>query len=229
MFGTCNLCGFIIVKIGKGVFGTRCARCFSTQIHRAVGVVIDELGIHEDAKVYELSSRGALFRYLKHRFLDLYYSEYFEGVPPGRVRNGIPCQDVQRLQMEDSVFDLVTSTEVFEHVPEDDKGFAEIFRVLREGGHFVFSVPLADMDRTLERAEIGNDGRIIYLQEPEYHWDWFKRKKVLAFRTYGRDILERLTRIGFARAEIKWVASRLRRIERIPIVLAKKEKSARTN
>ena len=42
----------------------------------------------------------------------------------------------------DASFDLCTSTEVFEHMPDDLNGFSEIRRVLRPGGRFVFTVLL---------------------------------------------------------------------------------------
>jgi hypothetical protein len=54
-----------------------------------------------------------------------------------------------------------------------------------------------DEGRTLERAEI-RYGRIVHLVTPEYHGDRLRgRRGVLAFRTYGPDILERLRAAGF--------------------------------
>lgn len=72
--------------------------------------------------------------------------------------------------LEDCMFDLCTSTEVFEHVPDDGAGFQEICRVLKEGGTFVFTVPMTDAKTTVERTKAHN-GRIEHLLEPEYHGD----------------------------------------------------------
>jgi SAM-dependent methyltransferase len=52
--------------------------------------------------------------------------------------------DVRDLPWEDGEFDLVTAFEVLEHVEDDGKAAAECFRVLKAGGHAVFTVP-ADM------------------------------------------------------------------------------------
>ena len=54
------------------------------------------------------------------------------------------CQDVQHLTFDDAEFDICTSTEVFEHVPDDIKGFKEIYRVLKDDGVFIFTVPIHD-------------------------------------------------------------------------------------
>jgi SAM-dependent methyltransferase len=220
--GRCNLCNWPIVTIARNRFGTRCVRCLSTQIHRAVGHVVAGLGLPRTAGVYELSSRGALHRFLKRRFAHLYCSEYFDGVPSGSTVGRVPCQDVQQLRLDDSLFNLVTCTEVFEHVADDRRGFAEVFRVLRPGGRFVFSVPLLNCHATLERATIGPDGAIVHLLEPEYHSDRLRGSgRVLAFRTYGQDILERLQTAGFA-AEIMSIRSGEALIDNQQVVVGSK-------
>lgn len=89
--------------------------------------MVQDLNLADDVAVYELSSHGAWFKHLQRRFRDLTFSEYFEDVALGDFRNGIQCQDVQRLTYPNETFDLVTCTEVFEHVTDDRKGFAEVF------------------------------------------------------------------------------------------------------
>ena len=199
---TCSLCGFPVLRLHPGPAGRRCVRCLSTFRHRAVGVVLRRLAIGPDAHVYELSSRGALCRHLRRTFARVTVSELFDDVPAGRFRGGVQCQDVQRLTYGDAAFDLVTSTEVFEHVPDDRRAFAEVHRVLRPGGVLVFTVPLMDTVTTLERARLDH-GAVVHLTEPEYHGDRLRgRGRVLAFRTYGLDILDRLRTAGFdARVE----------------------------
>ena len=194
---TCNLCGFPVLRLHGGDAGRRCLRCLSTFRHRAVGAVLRRLPLAPDAAVYELSSRGALCRYLRRTFARVTVSELFDGVPPGSFRGAVQCQDVQRLTYADGSFDLVTSTEVFEHVPDDGRAFTEVHRVLRAGGHLVFTVPLMEAAPTLERARLER-GAIVHLVEPEYHGDRLRgRGGVLAFRTYGPDIVGRLQAAGF--------------------------------
>jgi SAM-dependent methyltransferase len=162
-----------------------------------MGAVLNRFGLARGTAVYELSSRGALCRYLRRQFTRVTVSELWDDVPPGSLRGGVQCQDVQRLTHGDSTFDLVTSTEVFEHVPDDRQAFAEVYRVLRPGGLLVFTVLLMDTGPTLERAEIRYN-RIVHLVTPEYHGDRLHgRRGVLAFRTYGPDITDRLRAAGF--------------------------------
>lgn len=220
-FPRCNLCGWPLVRLNGSIFGTRCVRCLSTQIHRAVGWVIDGLSFPGGARVYELSSRGALFSYLRRRWPDLYFSEYFSDVLPGGRKNGIPCQDIQCLRLPDASFDLVTSTEVFEHVPDDRRGFSEVYRVLKPGGYKVFSVPLSMEERTRERAVL-YAGEVKHLLEPEYHSDLIRgRWTVLAYRNYGSDIVERLRDAGFT-PEFREVNSDRHRIRNQYVVVARK-------
>ena len=163
-----------------------------------------------------------MHRFLKRNFKHFFSSEYFDDVPPGESRGNVQCQDVQRLTFADESFDLVTSTEVFEHVADDRRGFAEIYRVLKPGGNFVFTVPLADRPETIERCRIAADGRIEHLLPPEYHGDRIRgRKGVLAFRTYGRDIVGRLESCGFA-VRMETVDSRRHRISAQPVLIAHK-------
>jgi SAM-dependent methyltransferase len=177
--------------------GRRCLRCLSTPLHRAMGIIIERASLARDAAVYELGSRGALSRYLRHTFRHLTVSELFDDVPPGAYKDGVQCQDVQRLTYPSGSFDLVTSTEVLEHVPDDAAAFRELRRVLRDDGWLIFTVPIDPTALTLERATV-RDGAVVHLVTPEYHGDRLRgRGKVLAFRTYGLDIAGRLHAAGF--------------------------------
>ncbi|MBH0190418.1 MAG: methyltransferase domain-containing protein [Nitrospira sp.] len=154
--------------------------------------------------VYELSSRGPLFRYLTQHCDKLTCSEYFSDIAPGDYKEGVQCQDVQRLTFQNESFDICTSTEVFEHVPDDTKGFSEIYRVLKPNGVFVFTVPLAISEKTVQRAELDREGNVKYLLPPEYHGDPIRpHERILAFRNYGFDILDKLLLAGFKQAELR--------------------------
>jgi SAM-dependent methyltransferase len=200
----CPLCGGgVLLRLAHSAIGVRCLRCGASAITLSmVAVLKSERRGFRTERVHELSSRGPLFDYLRRQVAALTCSEYFEDVAPGERRGGVQCQDVQRLTFADASFDLVTSTEVFEHVPDDRKGFAEIRRVLRPGGAFIFTVPLTGEARTVERARLV-DGRLQHLAPPEYHDDRIRgRASVLVFRDYGRDITERLREAGFGAARI---------------------------
>jgi len=203
-FSTCPICGpTLLVKLARDSISVRCARCRASGIHMSIVQVIQ--GLYPDLSalaVYEMSSRGPLFEYLNGRAGRLTCSEYFDDVAPGQSKGGVQCQDVERLTFSDASFDICTSTEVFEHVPDDEKGFREIRRVLKPGGRFVFTVPLSGSPVTLKRAEIV-DGEMLHLLPPEYHGDAIRGQgRVLVYRDYGLDIVVRLRLCGFADATI---------------------------
>lgn len=202
----CPLCDRrkVMIKLDADEMAVRClsceasAACMSTvSVLRKVSSDIGSLD------VYELSARGSLFNYLKKHAKTLTCSEYFPDLASGEFRNGVQCQDVQQLSFPDASFDMCTSTEVFEHVPDDSKGFSEILRVLRPNGVFLFTVPLHDSSTTVERALIASNGEVQHLLPPAYHNDPIRpASRILVFRDYGWDVTERLREAGFAKAEI---------------------------
>lgn len=203
--GRCPRCGpTALIKLAHDPLAVRCVRCRSSGIHLAI---LKELDSRKSKlarmTAYEMSSRGPVFTYLKSHVQELVFSEYFDDAAPGTVVEGVRCEDVQALTFKDGSFDLCTSTEVFEHVPDDMQGFREIRRVLRQGGSFVFTVPLTDQPMTVERARI-NGGAIEYLLPAEYHCDVIRgQRQILVYRDYGRDLPDRLMACGFKTARIQ--------------------------
>jgi SAM-dependent methyltransferase len=197
--GACPFCGpSVLVRLREEETGVRCVRCAASAVHLSMGWALRPwLASLRQRDAYELSSRGPLVAWLQRRCRSLQRSEYFDDVPPGGSRGGVRCEDVQRLGFADASFDLVTHTEVFEHVPDDRRGFAELYRVLRPGGLMVFTVPLIERPATVERARLC-EGRVQHLLEPAYHTDLLRGEgRVLCFRDYGLDIVGRVEAAGF--------------------------------
>lgn len=193
----------VFVRLNNTMLGVRCVFCGAAPIATSiVNVLISHVPNFKRKLIYELSARGAFFEYLTKNAENVVFSEYMEDVKPGDSVNGVLCQDVQDLTFDNGVFDICTSTEVFEHVPDDIKGFREVFRVLKDGGVFVFTVPLHDVKTTVNRVQV-EQGEIVYLFEPEYHDDSISGAgKVLVYRDYGRDIADALLSVGFSRVDI---------------------------
>jgi SAM-dependent methyltransferase len=197
----CPACGpSLLLRLGDDETQVRCLRCRGTPVHLAlVAALATHVGELPGLDAYELSSGGAVLAHLRRRCRSVASSELLDGVEPGRMREGIRCEDVQRLTFADGSFDLCTSTEVFEHVPDDRAGFRELHRVLRPGGRLVFTVPMGG-DATVERARLV-DGEVVHLLPPAYHGDRLTGAgTVLVYRDYGRDIVQRLRDCGFADA-----------------------------
>ena len=193
-----------MIRLNTNEISVRCLKCRASAITMSLVTVLRRIVPDLETKeVYELSSRGALYNYLVRNSKKLTFSEFFETVPSGSFLHGIQCQDVQNLTYDSESFDICTSTEVFEHVPDDLKGFSEIRRVLKPLGVFIFTVPLSNQFETIERAMLSPTGEIQHLLSPEYHLDPIRgHTPVLSFRNYGQDIVNRLISQGFAHAEV---------------------------
>jgi ubiquinone/menaquinone biosynthesis C-methylase UbiE len=57
------------------------------------------------------------------------------------VYDALFCADANFLPFPDASFATVVSNSVIEHIPDIRRTISEIYRVLREGGQFIFSVP----------------------------------------------------------------------------------------
>jgi SAM-dependent methyltransferase len=196
----CPLCGpSVLIQLSPSPVGVRCLRCAASGVTMAlVAVLRREVGALDGLHVYELSSRGPLVDWLRRHAGRVTCSEWFDGASPGEMVGGVQCQDVQRLTFAAASFDVCTSTEVFEHVPDDARGFAELRRVLRPGGRLVFSVPVSPVASTVERARLTGTGEVEHLLPAEYHGDRIRGPgRVLAYRNYGFDVLERVAAQGF--------------------------------
>jgi 2-polyprenyl-3-methyl-5-hydroxy-6-metoxy-1,4-benzoquinol methylase len=137
------------------------------------------------------------------------------------MHEGARVEDVQRLTYADASFDLVTHTEVLEHVPDDARALAELLRVLRLGGTMLFTVPMHAGIATVERARL-RDGVVEHLLEPVHHVDPLRPAGILAFRDYGRDICDRVLAAGFTDARIVPPSKRLGRIEGRSVIWARR-------
>jgi SAM-dependent methyltransferase len=200
----CPLCGpSVLVRLDTGELAVRCVRCGATPIAMSLASVVrGHVPDLRRAAVYELSARGAFHDFLRRRCRTLVVSQYVEGARCGSNVDGVRVEDVQRLTFPDDTFDLCTSTEVFEHVPDDRRAFGEVLRVLKPGGLMLFTVPIDPNATTRERAALVED-HLVHLAPPEYHHDpASKLEPVLSFRDYGHDIVQRLRDAGFARAAI---------------------------
>ena len=200
----CPACGLsLLLRLGADEMLVRCLRCRGTPVHLSLVAAL-RAHVPDLARrhAYELSTRGALHDFLAARCAGLATSEFLPGVAPGDVRDGVRCEDVQRLSFADGSFDLCTSTEVFEHVPDDLAGFRELARVLRPGGWLCFTVPILPAATTVTRARLAPEG-VEHLLPPAYHGDRLTgADSVLVYRDYGADIVDRVRGSGFALATL---------------------------
>lgn len=201
--GVCPLCGkTIFIRYNFDKWSVRCVKCGAASNSMAlVNVLKNNVKCWTQKKVYITSANGPYYNYIQQNCRFLTNSLFIENVPSGEYYNNVLCQDLQKLSFEDCVFDICTSAEVFEHIPNDRDAFKEIYRILKPGGYHIFTVPLSNENITIERAVLV-DGKINYLKDPEYHNDSIRGGKVLCYRDYGKDILEKLSSVGFRNFKI---------------------------
>ncbi|MGA2624616.1 MAG: class I SAM-dependent methyltransferase [Bacteroidota bacterium] len=202
----CNICGSEgeFVRPEREREGYLCANCSASSRLRAVmyvlGKCLDAGNLpvaawksNKRIRILESSGRSSYPMMLKDKF-DYYNTEFN---PDSDLVNKpfTRFADFQKLAYPDEQFDFVIATDVFEHIREDEKAFREIFRVLKRDGTFIMTVPYNhEWERTLIRVQTKGDADIFVLP-PEYHGGG---GQTLAYRTYGRDLLDRLHGHGFS-------------------------------
>lgn len=191
-----------------------CRGCGLNSRMRAVMDRLQNLELASNSRVFVAECVTASFRQLERRFPGLQGSEYLgPDKAPGETywneqhRQRIRHEDLTRLSFADDSFDLVITQDIFEHIPDYARAFAECRRVLRQGGRLVFSVPFfPNQAETEVRARFSADGTLEHLMPAEYHGDPVGDGGVLCFQHFGWDLLDGLRRAGFAeaRAHLYW-------------------------
>jgi len=217
----CSVCGHIGPVSRAGEKSTReayrCSQCrCSLRFRDQASLIIDEyglgmatnleelvgMGLLDKVRVYEAAFGGPYKRRIQQ--IPHYISSYFwEDLKPGESKDGIRCEDLTKLTFPSDSFDLVITSDIFEHVFNPDQAFSEIFRVLSHGGVHIFTIPieLPIPEKSVARAEL-KDGKIIHLKEPLYHRAG-DGSKSLVVMDWGKDLFDLLAQIGFRTKAIR--------------------------
>lgn len=114
-------------------------------------------------------------------------SFYDPSVTRGAISSdGAQMEDATNFTFPDRSFDLVVSSDVFEHIPDLEGAFAEVQRVLKPGGAHIFSVPSHEKTKKLAEIVGGEIHHIVV--PPEYHGDNNASGGILAFWHIGPDL-----------------------------------------
>jgi len=158
-------------------------------------------------RIYAPEAVTALALRMRGIFPKFIGSEYTPD--PGLARDMFPIllEDLCRLSFPDDVFDIVSTNEVLEHVPDLDTALSEIHRVLKPGGVHIGTHPFLFMSEQSQIRARLIDGKIELLMEPEIHGDPFGRQGSLVFELPAWDIIGRCIKAGFAQAEMRLMMS----------------------
>jgi SAM-dependent methyltransferase len=95
-------------------------------------------------------------------------------------------------------FDVIMTSDVMEHVAEDEQAHREIFRCLAPKGTYIFTVPYDPClmgNRTL--AQRTSKTMSHFLIEKHLHGDPHANSGILAYRIYGQQLMDDLREIGY--------------------------------
>lgn len=149
--------------------------------------LIAKTGLQEFS-IAEINSAGVLHDILRHS-QRLTYSEYCP------IDESVEHQDLHKLTYKASSFDIVLTSDTFEHVPDYEKALAEIHRVLKEGGKHIFTVPMRTDKKTKNRTTLHNS-KPKYIEKKSYHGSG--EPDYLVWNEFGGDFVTILEKIGFS-------------------------------
>jgi SAM-dependent methyltransferase len=212
--GACNVCGTVQTFVRRHRWmreGYRCGTCHASLRYRAQAEVLlrtyarrgastlRELVEEPEFARLDLWEPGVLgpFRARFSALPGYVVSDFWPDVPRGDQRDGVRCEDLMALTFASDSFDLVVTSDIFEHIRKPYVAFAEVHRVLRAGGRHIFSVPIPDpwFDVTIERVDTSGEEDVLLL-EPKHHLGP-NGSQHLVYNNFGRDLVRRLSAIGF--------------------------------
>lgn len=183
----CPVCGGHFRKFRESGTISRpneqCPRCLSRKRHRLLWLYLKNKTnfFDEQLKVLHLAPEHCFYkRFSNQKNLD-YLSADIQS-PLAMVK-----MDITNIHYQESVFDVILCSHVLEHIPDDEKAMAELYRVLKPGGWAILQVPI-DMNRqkTFEDPTIkSREDRQRFFGQSDH------------VRLYGLDYKHRLEQAGF--------------------------------
>ena len=163
----------------------------------------------KNAQIYITEQTTPLFSWISHNYSSVIGSEFLNAhLQSGFISStGIRHESLANLSFPDESFDFILSFDVFEHIPDYKIAISECFRVLKDGGKMIFSVPFHfESEDNIVLAKVLSNGSVDYLMEPEYHGDPLNSNGCLCFYHFGWNLLSEFQEVGFqsAKAYFYW-------------------------
>lgn len=195
--GYCPICARPTLFVQTGAWlrdDYLCPICWSIPRQRALICVLERLFPGwRGLRIHESSPGGASSRKLQRECRGYTPTHYYPDTAPGAFRQGVRCENLERMTFGDAAFDLTITQDVFEHVLGPGPAFAEIARTLRPGGAHVFTVPYYGWKPTLVRAVRTPEG-LRHLAPPEYHGNPIDPNGSLVVTEWGPELIETIAR-----------------------------------
>lgn len=178
-----------------------CPLCRMNNRQRLMATLVKQaLSAKPAQRVYFMEQVTPIFNWAKAIFRQhqIFGSEYLgHEYVGGAVVKGIRHEDVENLSFADESLDLIISNDVFEHVPNPPKAFAECARVLKPGGIMLATIPFHRFnDFSVIRARL-SDGNLEHILPPAFHGNPVSADGSLVFTDFGWDMLDTIKSVGF--------------------------------
>lgn len=178
----------------------RCHKCGSAERHRLLWLYLKEKTnfFTEHARLLHCAPEHCFYQ----KFVNLPNIEYHPcdidpTIFPFDKAGLIEQVDITDAPYTGNSFDVIICNHVLEHIPDDRKAMAELYRVMKTGGWGIFQVPI-----DYKRESTYEDFSITSPEERQRAFGQFDH-----VRWYGRDYKERLASVGFDVHEDSYVHS----------------------
>jgi SAM-dependent methyltransferase len=154
------------IKLSEGSRGQNrellCPRCGSLPRDRRLFAWLKKENLLQ-GKLLDFSPSRALYRKFKKIPGITYFPSDFakEFISDHRY-------DITGIDQPDNFFDLVICYHILEHITDDQKAMAELFRVLKPGGNILLQTPFRDGEIFEDPAIATDDERIKYFGQKDH-------------------------------------------------------------
>jgi glycosyltransferase involved in cell wall biosynthesis len=177
--------------IGSDIKNFSCPHCYSHDRERHLVMYFDKLNIWDvirNKKVLHIAPEMQLKQIIKQ----VGPEEYIQGdLYP--MDESITKVDITNISFHDEYFDLIICNHVLEHIEDDEKAMAELYRILKKEGYAILQTPYSSV---LEKSEEDKS-----IQSNEQRLEKYGQEDHV--RIYGLDLFTRLERAGFGLNIIK--------------------------
>lgn len=148
-------------------------------------------------RIFDTDGFSSLFKFLKEA--EFYTSSIYDPTRPfgELIKPKIMNVDLQAMPFQDGSYDIILTSDVMEHVRRDEAAHREIYRCLRSGGYYVFTVPYVPGWQANQVRVDSSGVDDVYVMEKQYHGDPMNSTGILVYRIYGQELIAQLRRIGF--------------------------------
>lgn len=168
---------------------------------------VSKLKLDQQSTVYLPEQITPGFQKWHQRFPRAIGSEFIsKDTTPGSLHviagsEAVRHEDLTGLSFENECINLIVSQDVFEHIPDYKKALGECFRVLRQGGTLLFSIPFFPLlSETDVRVRLNSTGGLESDYPLEFHGNPMSSEGSLCFQHFGWDLLDDLRAVGFSQA-----------------------------